>query len=678
MRKLFLLTAFLWAGHLSYSAESDRLKQNYENAPNDSLKATSCLALGDCFENKNIENSIEWANKAIFHARKFKNIELLIKALSHANYYYARSGNYPKAIENCFEGLKIAEQHKLYIWQANFSGKIGACYQNLEDSDQAITWLRRSIELYKKHHPSELSKPLGNLGGHYINIEQYDSALVYLNQALVLKRKSGDKESMALTMGNIASCYIQLKQYAKAEKMLREAYAIRKEFNDQYGTTKMLMDFSWLYGEQNDFYKSIVYADSARQIAIALNFSEFHNQASAQMAVMYAKLGNYKKAYEYHQETFDTWKDIYEQMSTENLNDLRTAYETDKVEADNLLLVKNGKIKDLRLEKNDAKINSQRVIIAAGAGSLIVLFLLIYFLVKWNKEKKEQNIQMQIQKGIVEQKNEEILASIQYAKRIQTAILPHEKVVKTYLPESFILYKPKDIVAGDFYWVETYAEASVSDGETILFAAADCTGHGVPGAMVSVVCNNGLNRSVREDGLTDPGQILNRTREIVVQEFEKSEDDVNDGMDIALCSLHGMELKYAGANNPLWIIRKGELMETKADKQPIGKFDDPQPYSTHSFKMEEGDVIYIFSDGYVDQFGGPSTSSGTAGKKFMRSNFRNLLLSICDQPMEEQKRIIDETFEKWKGTCDQIDDVCVIGVRVGERSQDRKSQDFKT
>ncbi len=667
MRKIFLLTAFLWIGHLCHSAELDRLKQNYENASNDSLKATSCISLGDYFETKNIETSIEWTDRAIFHARKFKNNDLLLIALSHSNYYYSRSGNYPKAVERCLEGLKIAEQNKLYIWQARFSGKIGASYQNMEDSDQAIKWLRRSIELYKKHYPSQLSKPLGNLGGHYINIEQYDSALVYLNQALDLKRKSGDRESLALTMGNIASCYIQLKQYAKAEKMLREAYAIRKEFNDQYGTTKMLMDFSWLYGEQKDYHKSIVYADSARQIAIALNFSEFHNQASAQMAVMYAKLGNYKKAYEYHMETFDTWKDIYEQMATENLNDLRTAYETDKFEADNLLLVKNGKIKDLRLEKNAAKINSQRVIIVTGAGSLFVLFLLIYFLVKWNKQKKAQNVEMQIQKRIVEQKNEEILASIQYAKRIQTAILPHEKVVKTYLPESFILYKPKDIVAGDFYWVETYAEDTVSDGETILFAAADCTGHGVPGAMVSVVCNNGLNRSVREDGLIDPGEILNRTREIVVHEFEKSEDDVNDGMDIALCSLNGMQLKYAGANNPLWIIRNGELIETKADKQPIGKFEDPQPYTTHSFEMQEGDLIYIFSDGFVDQFGGPSTSSGTAGKKFMRSNFRDLLLSISDQPMEEQKRIIDDTFEQWKGTCDQVDDVCVIGVKVTAR-----------
>ena len=173
-----------------------------------------------------------------------------------------------------------------------------------------------------------------------------------------------------------------------------------------------------------------------------------------------------------------------------------------------------------------------------------------------------------------------------------------------------------------------------------------------------MVCNNGLNRSVREDGLTDPGKILDRTREIVVQEFEKSEDDVKDGMDIALCCLEGKELSYAGAHNPLWIVRNGELIETKADKQPIGKFEEPQPYTTHRFELKEGDNLYIFSDGYADQFGGEK------GKKFMKSNFKELILSIGDLSMGEQKQIIDEAFEKWKGNFEQVDDVCVMGVKI--------------
>jgi serine phosphatase RsbU (regulator of sigma subunit) len=232
-----------------------------------------------------------------------------------------------------------------------------------------------------------------------------------------------------------------------------------------------------------------------------------------------------------------------------------------------------------------------------------------------------------------------------------------------------VLYLPKDIVAGDFYWMETTSgELRVEGDENpphkthhsphILFAAADCTGHGVPGAMVSVVCNNGLNRSVREHGLTNPSEILNKTREIVITEFEKSEDEVKDGMDIALCSLEGNHLQYAGANNPLWIIRNEEIIEIKANKQPIGKFDNPLPYTTHDIELEKGDTIYIFSDGYVDQFGGEN------GKKFKAANFKKLLLSIQHEPMEKQRELIHNAFETWKGHLEQVDDVCVIGVRI--------------
>lgn len=267
-----------------------------------------------------------------------------------------------------------------------------------------------------------------------------------------------------------------------------------------------------------------------------------------------------------------------------------------------------------------------------------------------NREQKAQVDKANIELG---NKNKEILDSINYAKRIQSAILPPYKLVKKYLPDSFILYKPKDIVAGDFFWLES------KDGK-ILFAAADCTGHGVPGAMVSVICNNGLNRSVREHGITNPGKILDKTREIVIQEFEKSEVEVKDGMDIALCVLDGNTLQYAGAQNPLWIIRKGssEIEEIKADKQPIGKFDLYLPYTTHSIILKQGDSIYIFSDGFYDQFGGEK------GKKFKVANFKNLLISVQDESMDIQGMLLNEAFENWKGELEQVDDVCVIGIKL--------------
>jgi serine phosphatase RsbU (regulator of sigma subunit) len=256
-----------------------------------------------------------------------------------------------------------------------------------------------------------------------------------------------------------------------------------------------------------------------------------------------------------------------------------------------------------------------------------------------------------ISRNILEEKNTEILDSINYAKRIQSAILPSDEFVSQHFPNSFILYKPKDIVAGDFYWMEVTDEA-------VFIAAADCTGHGVPGAMVSVVCNNALNRSVREFGLRAPGEILDKTREIVIAEFAEGGEDVKDGMDIALLAFSNDKLKYAGAHNPLWVIRKGEIIETKADKQPIGKFEPILPYTTHEFDLKKEDSIYIFSDGFVDQFGGDK------GKKLKSQKFRDRLIEIQDRSLADQKADLDRAFEAWKGDLEQVDDVCIIGLRV--------------
>ena len=213
------------------------------------------------------------------------------------------------------------------------------------------------------------------------------------------------------------------------------------------------------------------------------------------------------------------------------------------------------------------------------------------------------------------------------------------------------LYKPKDIVAGDFYWLE-------EDAGVIYFAAADCTGHGVPGAMVSVVCHNALNRAVREYGISIPGKILDKTRDIVISEFSKSDEDVKDGMDICLCALRGMSLQFSGAHNSLWLIRNGELIEYKGNKQPVGKFINAHTFETETISLEEGDTYYIFTDGYVDQFGGEK------GKKFKAKNLKTLLLSIQDKSLQEQQQILHKNFNDWRGNMEQIDDVCMIGVRV--------------
>ncbi len=272
----------------------------------------------------------------------------------------------------------------------------------------------------------------------------------------------------------------------------------------------------------------------------------------------------------------------------------------------------------------------------------------------WNQFTRRQLEINEFLRSDLETKNKEITDSIEYALRIQTAILPPQKIVKQYLENSFILYKPKDIVAGDFYWME-----SVDD--LVLFAACDCTGHGVPGAMVSVVCNNALNRVVREFGLTQPALILDKTAEIVIDNFSKSEEEIKDGMDISLCAynIKTKTLQWAGANNPLWILQNGEIIETKADKQPIGMNENSKPFTNHTFNLNSTDKIYLFTDGFADQFGGD-----TGDRKLTRKRFKELLLSIQNKSMSEQCIELDNFIEDYRKQVEQIDDILVMGVSI--------------
>lgn len=364
--------------------------------------------------------------------------------------------------------------------------------------------------------------------------------------------------------------------------------------------------------------------------------------------------------------------------------------EKEKLVAENEAYIQNQyKIIDAKT----STIEEQKYIIWLSVAFLIIVSAFGVWVYRSYQIKKKDNQIITNQKHEIEAQHKEIRDSINYAKRIQQAIIPPVKLFKENLKNSFVIYHPKDVVSGDFYWMESLSLTSPKGEGAILFAAADCTGHGVPGAIVSVVCNNALKRSVNEFKLLEPGKILDKTREIVVQEFEKGEEEVKDGMDIALCSLRfdvsdsrlhspqisNMEhettavLQYAGANNPLWIVNPNrkewpdfmlpfgehnEGAEIKADKQPIGKIDQVSSFTTHTIELVKGDTIYVFTDGYADQFGGEK------GKKLMYKPFKRLLTDIYHLPMEEQQQALEKYFSTWKGRHEQVDDVCVIGVRV--------------
>ena len=268
---------------------------------------------------------------------------------------------------------------------------------------------------------------------------------------------------------------------------------------------------------------------------------------------------------------------------------------------------------------------------------------------------EERTKELSLQKDLIEEKNSEIVDSIQYALRLQTAILPTSQYMQDHLKDHFVLFQPKDIVSGDFYWMTTVEDK-------ILIAAVDCTGHGVPGAMVSIVGANGLNRCVKEFGLTKPSEILEKLREIVIETFNSAHEEVKDGMDMSiLCfDMKSNMVEFAGANNPLWIARKKDstMDIVKGDKQPIGKFDYAKPFTNHSVRIYKGDCLYLFTDGYADQFG------GERGKKLKYKPFQEQILKNIHLPMHEQKTILHTGFNKWMSNFEQVDDVCVIGIKI--------------
>jgi serine phosphatase RsbU (regulator of sigma subunit) len=286
-------------------------------------------------------------------------------------------------------------------------------------------------------------------------------------------------------------------------------------------------------------------------------------------------------------------------------------------------------------------------------GLIVIIALVAIKLLLLNKKT---NKILKSKNEIIEEKNKSITDSINYAKRLQNAILPSSDSVNSILPEHFILYEPKDIVSGDFYWVSEH-------DNKFMVAAIDCTGHGVPGALLSIVGHNAINQSVNEMGITKPAEVMHSMNTIIKKILHQDKgSDIRDGMDMALCTFDKSTntLEYCGANNPIYIVSDGKLNIIKASKLTVGSLQEDVKANpeNHSIPMKKGECFYIFSDGYADQFG------GTDNKKFKTGRMQELLLSLKDQPMPHQKKIIREAFVNWKGSNEQVDDVLVIGVRV--------------
>lgn len=621
------------------------------------------------------QKGVDAALRAIAAAKACKDNKREADALQQLGQLYQQLGEGKKALKALQDALVIAEELENKSTYGFVLGSLGVLHYRQGESEKGIEYSLRSIEVMKTINiPSQLASGYGNLAMMYNHLERWDEALDANTKNLAISREIGDMQSVAITLMNMGIGQSQRGEHVEGMKKIKEAYSILEKEGDAWplNASMKLQGMAHAHSGNHDQSKTWCLKALKHSRELGLQTLELENLHCVYEA--YENLKDYPNAFKYYQEYKILQDSLFNEDRAKEFARQETQFEYSKqILADSIQNAQEQAMKDAQIAMQNAQIKSERTqrFTLYGGLALLVLFGGAMFnrfqvtrrqrdLIDAQKSEVEtQRDEIHHQKDQIEEKSKEIMDSIKYAKRIQTAILPPDRIVKEYLSESFILYKPKDIVAGDFYWMETRED-------TIFFAAADCTGHGVPGAMVSVICNNGLNRSVREFGLRDPALILDKTRELVIQEFEKSDEEVKDGMDISLCALNTStgEMTWAGANNPLWVVRGAkddsgpQLEEIKADKQPIGKYDLEKPFTTHHVQLHTGDTIYIFSDGFPDQFGGAN------GKKYKSGNFKKKLVEISSNPINQQKEILDKEFEQWRGDQEQIDDVCVIGVRI--------------
>jgi serine phosphatase RsbU (regulator of sigma subunit) len=632
----------------------------------------SLLSACDKFRGQDETKAESFAKKALLEAEKCNyhkgELNAMISLINSENHF----SRYENAIKLNLKALDFAEKHHFFKEKPLLYNSLASSYLYLNNYKYAIKFFRKTGEEYiNQNRRDELGNPFNNIAVCYDNQEILDSALFYYKKAYPYYVKEKNDASMGLWFMNVGDLFRKQNKFKEALEYQFKAEKYLIKTNDLETLLVLYNGMGINFLSQNQSQKALKYLKMAEEIGLKLNSSLELANVYYSYFELYKFDNDTKNQLKYLIKYVDLIENIYTVESAKSITEMQEKYENDKKLKEIEILSKDKKLQDLKISKHESSRNFLVGIILLG---LILVLILIFSIRNKNKTNSiliQQKEEIFEQKKIVEEKNKEITDSINYAKRIQSAILPQPKLVKEYFSDSFILYKPKDIVAGDFYWFEVI-------DHLIFFAAADCTGHGVPGAMVSVVCHNALNRSVKEFALKNPAEILNKTREIVIAEFEKSDEDVKDGMDISLCvlNLNSNILEWSGAHNPLWILRSAykassdsevpevsaEILETKADKQPIGKFAFATDFTKHSFELQKNDIIYIFTDGFQDQFGGPQSMRG--GKKLKLAQMRELFIQNCNKSMEDQRKIIDDSFENWKGDLEQVDDVCIIGVRI--------------
>ncbi len=607
--------------------------------------------------------------------------------LSNSAIISANMGNYEQAIKYFTQCLTIDESMGYEEGVATGLNNIGIVYMDFGKYDKALDYFERCFEMrLTEGNLSGQATVQNNIGGLYSLMDSNELSLAYYQDGLNLSRQIGDKEEIMQALNGIGESFVKQGRFVESRTYLEEALAIGQELENDYNVSAVYTNLAKSYAGVGNYNRAIELAQKSFELGKDIGTLNLVQDAAEILYLWNKKIGNASQALKMHEIYISTRDSINrEENQMEIINqEYKYSYEKQKMLDD----AENEKQKILEKARTDAvllveqeKEQQQKVLIYAISVGLILVIVFLVILFNRLKLTRKQKDEIDAQKSAIGLQHQQLAEthkdmrdSIHYAKYLQSAILPSLEEINENLGAHFILYKPRDVISGDFYWFEHINGVNY-------IAAADCTGHGVPGAMLCVVCSNALNRSVNEFGLKEPDKILDNARKIVIETLGKK-GAVRDGMDISLGALYDDKVVFSGANNPLWISRKKDLLtdselerkgtmigddlaliEFKGDKQPVGLYSYMKDFTQVEVALHEGDRLYFFSDGFIDQFGGEK------GKKFKSRPFKKLILETALLSVEEQKEKIAVTFDQWKGQNEQVDDVCVIGIQIETRSK---------
>lgn len=586
--------------------------------------------------------SREKAIVAMATGNYFESNDLLIQAL---DYYQKAELMFP-----------FTEKDPEYV---ALNKNIGMIQSYIGSKEKAVERFTRIFDVAKKTgNKKMMAASANNIAISAVELKRYAEAEKYLGISLNLRIEANDKFLMGQSYNNFGTLYFEKGDYEKAVQFFNKGYLLRKNFGEKWSSvTESEINLAKTYLKLGKPQEAERLLQQAYAVAREKGHVKFKALTTFYLKDIYLAKDDYKKAYEMQEEYHAAQDSLYGLEKKEQVNRLSIESEfKGKIVSDSLALLK--KESELRVKESR---NSRNMVLLGCLGLVLILVLLLVInLSKQKKVEQEKNRVISSQANELREQHKEIKDSINYARNLQQSLLPSNTVIESFPNEYFILYLPKDVVSGDFYWASFSDQGNGS--QVFHFALADCTGHGVPGAMVSIVGITALNRCINEFKINSPAAILDKLSLLVAEAFSHNDKQLNDGMDISLCSIekknNKLNLKWSGANNPLWIIRDNKLIELKATRRPVGAFIHQLAFKEEEVELQKNDMIYMVTDGYGDQFGGDK------GKKFKQSKLKDLLAGLHTLPVNDQKKQLAITFDKWKSRLEQIDDVSVIGFRI--------------